>query len=77
MAVPLILFALRYGKKLGNKKPLILSIGILLLAIVVAVVLEFMIDRSGVSRILLYAIYVLILVLPAAAGCIFYKRSHV
>ena len=77
MAVPLILFALRYGKKLGNKKPLLISVGILLLAIVVAVVLEFMIDRSGVSRILLYAIYVLILALPAAAGCIFYKRSRV
>ena len=50
---------------------------ILLLSVILAVVLEFMIDRSGVSRLILYALYVLVLCVPAAAGCIFYKRSHV
>lgn len=77
MAVPLILFSLRYGKKQHSKKPLIAALLILLLSVILAVVLEFMIDRSGVSRLILYALYVLVLCVPAAAGCIFYKRSHV
>ena len=72
MALPLILFALRCGKK-----QLLIGISALVIAIIVAVVLEFMIDRSGVSRILLYAVYTLTLIFPAAAGCIFYKRSQV
>lgn len=77
MAVPLIVFALRASKKSSHKAPLWIALGILLLAIVMAIVLEFMIDRSGISRILLYAVYALLLALPAAAGCIFYKRSNV
>ena len=76
MAVPLILFALRLTRKEGRKTPLWTAAGILLFAVIMAVGLEFMIDRSGVSRILLYAVYTLIIALPAAAGCIFYKRSH-
>lgn len=72
MALPLILFAVRC-----NKKSIITACALLLVAVVAAVVLEFMIDRSGISRVLLYAVYVLILILPAAAGCIFYKRSRV
>ena len=72
MALPLILFALRCGKK-----QLLIGISALVIAVIIAVVLEFMIDRSGVSRILLYAVYTLTLIVPAAAGCIFYKRSHV
>ncbi|MBR5231991.1 MAG: prolipoprotein diacylglyceryl transferase [Clostridia bacterium] len=72
MALPLILFSLRCGKK-----QLWISVGILAFAVVAAVVLEFMIDRSGISRILLYAVYIAVLALPAAAGCIFYKRSNV
>lgn len=72
MALPLILFALRCGKK-----PLAIAIAALILAIVIAVVLEFMIDRSGISRVLLYALYTVTLIVPAALGCIFYKRSQV
>lgn len=77
MAVPLLVFALRCCKKISGKKPLWLSLGLLVFAVIMAVVLEFMIDRSGISRILLYAVYTLILSLPAVAGCIFYKRSNV
>lgn len=77
MAVPLVIFALRYSKKAARKAPLWISLGILLFAVIMAVLLEFMIDRSGISRILLYAVYTLILALPAAAGCVFYKRSNV
>lgn len=77
MAVPLVVFALRYGKKLQNKKPLIAALVILLAAVIIAIVLEFMIDRSGISRVLLYALYILTLCVPAAAGSIFYKRSNV
>lgn len=69
MAAPLLLFARRCGKKQTW-----ISVGILAFAVVAAVALEFMIDRSGVSRVLLYAIYIAVLSIPAAAGCIFYQR---
>lgn len=77
MALPLLLFARRYARALHSKKPVILSAVILLCAVIIAVVLEFMIDRSGISRVLLYALYILTLCVPAAAGCIFYQRSRV
>ena len=38
--------------------------------------LEFMIDRSGISRFLLYVPYVLLLALPAICGFVFKKRSN-
>ena len=38
--------------------------------------LEFMIDRSGISRFLLYVPYVLLLALPAVCGFVFKKRSN-
>jgi len=75
-AVPLFLFAIRYGKKLGKKTPVWIALGVMVVAAGLAVVLEFMIDRSGVSRILLYALYLLLISAPAAAGCIFYQRSQ-
>lgn len=75
-AVPLFLFAHRYGKKLHSKKPLFTALGIMAAAAGLAVLLEFMIDRSGVSRILLYALYFILICMPAAAGCIFYQRSQ-
>lgn len=76
MAVPLFVFAIRCSKK-ANKKTPVLAAGIIIAcAAALAVVLEFMIDRSGVSRILLYALYFIMMSVPAAAGCIFYKRSQ-
>lgn len=77
MALPLLILAKRFSKKANTKNPLLISLSILLFAVVAAILLEFMIDRSGVSRILLYAVYTVILALPAAAGCIFYQRSRV
>lgn len=74
-AVPLFKYALDCKKKLHCKKSLPIAV-IVLVALTGAVVgLEFMIDRSGVSRILLYAVYALLLCVPAALGLIFRKRS--
>lgn len=70
-AVPLIRSALRCKRK-GY---LIAAIAVCALVAGGAVGIEFMIDRSGVSRLLLYAVYALLLALPAALGLYFQKRS--
>ena len=75
-AVPLFIFALRCGKRANKKAPFFTALGIMVVASGLAVWLEFLIDRSGVSRILLYALYLILLSVPAVAGCIFYKRSQ-
>lgn len=75
-AVPLFVFAARYGKKAGRKRPLVLSTALLALVAIALIALEFMIDRSRISRILLYALYALLSSLPAIFTLIFKKRSH-
>lgn len=69
-AWPLILFALRCGKKNAIK-----AIGIIVLVVGGAVGLEFMIDRSGVSNVICYCLYLLLLAVPATAGLYWKKRS--
>ena len=70
LAVPLILFAARCGKKSA------IAAVILLVAAVLGVVwIEIMIDRSAISNLILYALYVLLLAVLIAAGLIFRKRS--
>lgn len=77
MAAALFIFARRYSRVTSSKKPVFLSVIIVAAAAALAVVLEFMIDRSGVSRILLYALYTAMMTVPAVTGCIFYQRSQV
>lgn len=70
-ALPLVIYAARCGKKA-------MISAILLCAVVVggAVGLEFMIDRSDVSNVICYILYILLLALPAAAGLYFRQRSE-
>ena len=53
-----------------------LALGVIALTAGGVIGLEFMIDRSGVSRFVLYASYVLLLALPAVCGFVFKKRSN-
>ena len=70
-AVPLFFYAWRGGKK----KLLLCAIGLVAIVLGGVVGLEFLIDRSGFNRFVLYAIYALILTLPAVAALKFKKRS--
>ena len=70
-AAALIVYAARCGKK-----QVIAAVAVCVLVTGGAVGLEFMIDRSSVSSILLYAGYVLLLLLPAALGLHYKKRSE-
>ena len=74
-AVPLLLFAVRYSKACRRVWPVWLAIGVIVLVAGGAIGLEFMIDRSGISRFLLYIPYVVLLALPAVCGLIFKRRS--
>ena len=76
MAFALFTFARRCSKALGKKTPVWISVAIIAAASALAVALEFMIDRSGVNRILLYAVYTAMMAVPAVMGCIFYQRSQ-
>ena len=69
-AAALILYAARCGKK-----QVIIAIAVCVLVAGGAVGLEFMIDRSSVSSLLLYAAYILLLALPAGLGLYYKKRS--
>ena len=69
-AAALILYAARCGKK-----QVIIAIAVCALVAGGAVGLEFMIDRSSVSSLLLYAAYILLLALPAGLGLYYKKRS--
>lgn len=69
-AAALILYAARCGKK-----QVIIVIAVCALVAGGAVGLEFMIDRSSVSSLLLYAAYILLLALPAGLGLYYKKRS--
>ena len=71
-AAPLILFGARCGKK-----QLALAIAVCALLTGGAVGLEFMIDRSGVDNLIIYAIYTLMLCVPATLGIYLRKRSDV
>lgn len=75
-AVPLLVFACRYARRLGHGWPIWLALGVIALTAGGVIGLEFMIDRSGVSRFVLYAPYVLLLALPAVCGFVFKKRSN-
>ncbi len=70
-AAALIVYAARCGKK-----QVIAAVAVCVLVTGGAVGLEFMIDRSSVSSVLLYAGYVLLLLLPAALGLHYKKRSE-
>ena len=74
-AAPLLIYAARAGGHRRSKKPLIAAIILLVLLTAAIIVLEFMIDRSGINRLLLYLIYALLLCLPAVMALIFRKRS--
>ena len=70
-AAALIVFASRVGKKA------VIASVILCLALTGAIVgLEFLIDRSSISDLLLYILYALLLALPAALGLHYRKRSE-
>ena len=70
-AAALIVYAARCGKK-----QVIAAVAVCVLVTGGAVGLEFMIDRSSVSSVLLYAGCVLLLLLPAALGLHYKKRSE-
>ena len=74
-AVPLLIYAARYAARIGRAWPVWLSLGVIILVAGGVIALEFMIDRSGISRFLLYVPYVLLLALPAICGFVFKKRS--
>ena len=61
---------------LGSGWPVWLALGVIALVAGGVIGLEFMIDRSGISRFLLYVPYVLLLALPAVCGFVFKKRSN-
>lgn len=75
-AAALLIFARRYAKRLGRGWPVWLALGVIALVAGGVIGLEFMIDRSGISRFLLYVPYVLLLALPAICGFVFKKRSN-
>ena len=75
-AAALLIFARRYAKRLGHGWPVWLALGVIALVAGGVIGLEFMIDRSGISRFLLYVPYVLLLALPAVCGFVFKKRSN-
>ncbi len=74
-AAPLLIYAARAGRKMPSKRPLVCSIALLVLLTAAIIGLEFMIDRSGISRLLLYLVYALLLSLPAVLALTFRKRS--
>ena len=69
-ATALIVYAARCGKK-----QVITAVAVCALVTGGAVGLEFMIDRSSVSSLLLYAAYILLVALPARLGLYYKKRS--
>lgn len=69
-AAPLVIYGIRCGKK-----QLWLAIGACAAVAGIVVGLEFMIDRSGVDNLIIYALYVLTLCVPAALGICLRKRS--
>ena len=70
-AAPMILFAARHGKK-----TVLAVIGVLVLLVGAVVALEFMIDRFDVDNLIVYALYVLVLCVPAVLGIRLRKRSE-
>lgn len=76
-AVPLLIYAARYARCLKHAWPVWLSLGVIVLVAGGVIGLEFMIDRSGISRFLLYVPYVLLLALPPVCGFVFKKRSSI
>ena len=71
-AAPLLIFALRCH----SRACLWMAIGICALVVGGAVWLEFLIDRSSIPHLALYVPYLLLVILPAAAGLNFRKRSE-
>ena len=70
-AVPLMIYAAKCGKKA------VVAAVLVCVGLVGAIVgLEFMIDRSGFNRLLLYIPYALLLAVPAALGLHYRKRSE-
>lgn len=76
-AWPLLVYARRYARTIAKRQPVYLALLVIILVAGGAIALEFMIDRSGISRFVLYVPYVLLLALPAACGLVFKKRSCV
>lgn len=74
-AWPLLVYARRYARVLNKRRPVCLALGVIALVAGGAIAIEFMIDRSGISRFVLYVPYVLLLALPAVCGLQFKKRS--
>lgn len=70
-AVPLVVYAARCGKK-----QMFAALGVCVGVTAAVVGLEFMIDRSSVNSLILYIPYALLLVLPAALGLHYIKRSE-
>lgn len=73
-ATPLMIFSARFAKARGKKGAVILSALLLLLVTGGAIGLEFAIDRSGVNRLLLYAVYALLTGAPIAVA-LYYKNG--
>ena len=70
-AVPLVYYAAKCGKKA------VITAVCLCMALVGAIVgLEFMIDRSSISNLILYIPYALLLAIPAWLGLRYQKRSE-
>jgi len=75
MAVPAMIHTVRYSRTVNKNTAVYVMIGLLLLNVGGIIGIEFMIDRTGISRVLLYAVYALLLSLPVAAALICRKRS--
>lgn len=75
MALPAVLFTLRRTAKEKKNLPLYIIIGVLALDVGGIVGIEFMIDRTETSRLLLYAVYALLLAAPCALSLINRKKA--
>ncbi len=69
-AVPLLIFAFRRGRN-----AVIAAVIIIVLLVGSVVGIELMIDRTDVSNVLLYVLYVVILAVPAVVGLIWKQKA--
>lgn len=70
-AAPLVIYAARCGKK-----AVLTAVAVCVALVGCIVGLEFMIDRSSISNLILYIPYALLLAVPAALGLHYQKRSE-
>lgn len=73
--VPIILMCLKTKKARPASKLPVITLILLAVAVLGALGIEFLIDRSSINKALLYALYALLLVVPACLAYTQYKRS--